>query len=345
MLRFLSAFAGALLLTAPTSVHASPGDLDRSFANDGRMLVRTSGAVTGMTLIDERRPMLTVQPTKDADLNGDPFTLALSAAGRVLERGPVPAPGPFALPDRFVVRASDVDGAGRTVVIGAVSPGDDRALRFLPDGGLDTSYGNGGSVELTDVSGPFIVLVKPGGQAHIFDEDSQVVLDTGGRSLLGHGEPNLTWPRNQRGALDAATDGPGDTVLVLGRSVDNDPFVMRLGADGRRDPRFGKRGLVILSRPWFSPSDIIRDRRGRLLIGGITNRNALVARLTARGRLDAGFGRGGRARIAPPPGLKGWDAGHLALDAHDRIVVAGSGWTRDEDVGAFRPVVARLKAR
>jgi hypothetical protein len=98
------------------------------------------------------------------------------------------------------------------------------------------------------------VIVKAGGQARIFDEGSQVVLDTGGRRLLGHGEANLIWPRIQRDAIDAATDGPGDTVLDLGRSVDNDPFVMRLGADGRRDPRFGKRGLVTLSRPCPAPA-------------------------------------------------------------------------------------------
>jgi uncharacterized delta-60 repeat protein len=299
--------------------------------------------VTAMALVAERRPLLTVHPTEDRASSRDPFALELSAAGRVLKR--LPAPGALAVPAGFVVRASGEDGAGRTVVVGSASPGEDQALRLLSDGTLDASYGSSGFVELNSVSAPFAVVVKPDGRAHVFGDTTQAVLDATGRSLLDRTEPSVSWPRNQPGLIDTVSDGPGDTVLVAGRSIDDDPFVMRVGADGRLDTRFGKRGFAVLPRPWFIPGGLIQDRRGRLLVGGTTNRRALVQRLTARGRLDTTFAADGRARIPPPRGLRGWDARYLALDAHDRIVVAGSGWTTDQDVGAFRPVVARLTAR
>ncbi len=289
MIRALSALAAALVVAEPVSAYASPGDVDRGFGNDGRVLV--------------------------------------------------------ALPFGFVVRASGVDGAGRTVVVGAASPGEDRVLRFLPDGALDASYGSGGAVDLASVSEPFTVVVKPDGRAHVFGDTTQAVLDTTGRSLLDRTHSSVSWPGSQPGVIDTVADGPGDTVLVAGRSVDDHPFVMRLRADGRLDSRFGKRGFSALPGPWFIPGGVIQDRRGRLLVGGSTNRRALVERLTARGRLDTAFADGGRAQIAPPRGLKGWNARYLALDARNRIVVAGSGWTKDQDVGAFRPVIARLKAR
>jgi len=298
-----------------------------------------------MSLVAERRPLLTVQPTEGDQSSGEPFSVALSATGRVLERSPLPAPDPLALPAGFVVRASGVDDAGRTVVLGAASPGDDRVLRFLADGAVDASYGSGGAVELTSVSEPFSIVVKPDGRAHVFGDTAHAVLDPTGRSLLDAEQSSLSYPRNQPGVIDTAAAGPGDTVLVAGRSVDDDPFVMRLRADGQLDSRFGKRGFAVLPRPWFIPGGIIQDRRGRLLLGGTTNRRALVERLTARGLLDTSFATGGRAQITPPRGLKGWNARYLALDAHDRILVAGSGWTRDQDVGEFRPVIARLKAR
>ena len=72
MVRRFSTLAGALVLAGPVSAHASPGDVDRGFGDTGRVLVRESGAVTGMSLVAERRPLLTVQPTKGDQSSGDP---------------------------------------------------------------------------------------------------------------------------------------------------------------------------------------------------------------------------------------------------------------------------------
>lgn len=74
-----------------------------------------------------------------------------------------------------------------------------------------------------------------------------------------------------------------------------------------------------------------------LYMAGTTNRRALVQRLTARGRLDTTFADGGRAQIASPRGLKGWNARYLALDARDRVLVAGSGWTKVKMSARFDP--------
>lgn len=341
MKRFAAVMIGGLVVAAPA--HADPGDLDRRFGDGGRVELSGAGVVTGLALPDGRRPLVTVQPVAGDERRGSPLTVSLSTSGRVLERAPA---GTTLPPVGFSVVGSGVDGSGRTVVLGFEPGGRDLAARFLPGGALDTSYGSGGYVDLEAIDSLVGGVVKADGRVHVFGDTSQMVLDAGGRSLLDRAGASFPWPRpNRPGIVDTVADGPGDTVIVAGRDFEEAPFVARIGPDGRPDRTFATRGFVVAARPWFIPAAIVRDRRGRLLVGGTTNAQALVLRLSTKGRVDRAFGRDGRARIAPPRPLRGWNADHLALDERERIVVAGSGWTKDQDVGAFRPVVARLTAR
>ena len=93
----------------------------------------------------------------------------------------------------------------------------------------------------------------------MFGDTAHAVLDPTGRSLLDAEQSSLSYPRNQPGVIDTAAAGPGDTVLVAGRSVDDDPFVMRLRANGNSTHASASAGSPS-SRDPGHPGGIIEDR-------------------------------------------------------------------------------------
>ena len=174
---FLAVFA-VLLAAAPA--HARPGDLDRSFANGGRIALPLDyGTVSGLALSDGTRPVLGVFPRRFGYLGHE---LLLTAGGKLARatalQPPVigqsqyrsgfvltpinPAPLQLRLvpvdpgaavtltlpdPPRLIAFAG-VDRAGRSVLVAGTVGSRTRsvAVRFLPDGSLDTSYGESGRV-------------------------------------------------------------------------------------------------------------------------------------------------------------------------------------------------------
>ena len=81
----------ALFLLLASTAQARPGDLDRSFGDRGRVafLRESGGFVAGMTLVDGRRPLLSV----GTGLYGNPAPrlLTLTAAGTMAGMTPVAA--------------------------------------------------------------------------------------------------------------------------------------------------------------------------------------------------------------------------------------------------------------
>ena len=237
------------------------------------------------------------------------------------------------MPAGFVVRAPGWTApAGRSHTVPRARAMIARCV--LSDGALDGTMGAAVSVELSSVSEPFTVVVKPDGRAHVFGDTTQAVLDAMGRSILDSTEPSVSWPGNQPGTIDTAADGPGDTVLVAGRSDADDPS--SCGSARTAGPTHAS---VSADSPSSQARGLsLADDSGpaRAAAGGRDDeppraRAAPDGTRAARHRLR----RHRTARIAPPRGLKGWDAHYLALDAHERILVAGSGWTKDQDVGAL----------
>ncbi|QWP77036.1 hypothetical protein J5226_01115 [Lysobacter sp. K5869] len=167
-----------------------------------------------------------------------------------------------------------------------------RLIRLLPDGALDPAFGDNGSVRTGDPAGY-----------------------TACRSL----------------ALRA--DG---RIVVAGRSGKGF-VVLRLRADGSADPAFGDGGATRtefedLGFPEAEPFDLAVQDDGRIVLAGravdprewpMRTRFA-VARYGEDGRLDPGFGDGGRVLTSFADYSRfDAEAQTLAIQADGRIVVAG----------------------
>jgi uncharacterized delta-60 repeat protein len=126
----------------------------------------------------------------------------------------------------------------------------------------------------------------------------------------------------------------GNRIVVAGlaRGADGqlNAAVLRLNADGSSDQDFGNGGRVWLDNPGnIYVNAVAIDRYDRILlaggrqIGGSTDHDFFVARLTADGQPDASFGLGGVASVpfdlASPWFDEAWD---VVLQG-DRILVTG----------------------
>ena len=188
--------------------------------------------------------------------------------------------------------AMAIDSLGRTVVVG---DGGDWVTRLNPDGSVDTTFGNAGSVNLASYGfSPVSVAI---------DAASNIV-------ILG----------------EKVQYGAEETVQVQ-------PVLIRLTSSGSLDPTFGTNGIVDVTLPGGGGSTsplwvrgLAIDPEGRIVVvgggGGPDYPTGLeVFRLTPNGQLDSSFGRGGVVGgLSIMPIAVG-----VSLDTAGQIVVAGSG--------------------
>jgi len=305
--RAVVAIALALALIAPATASGNPAPgavLDPSFGDGGVLRLPAEDAFTaygasaragrllvggghGVQVLDRRGHL-------DRGFGGDGSLNLPSAAG-----------------SRFAPRAVAVDPRGRLLVVGdSVFPESEnpspplgnglpvftpevvRILRFLPDGKLDPTFGQGGVVE-TDLGLPPPVGTK-------------------GETLGPHPSIQATGiavsPEGQIVVTGAAVGGLGeacehDIFSAVGSSA---AWVARFTGSGAADPGFGSDGLV-------GGHEMAENPLGATVVGepvvgpdgGITYRSTGVdrcdrgsshfgiARLTPAGQTDPGFGRDG----------------------------------------------------
>ncbi|MEA2293442.1 MAG: hypothetical protein QOE86_1081 [Solirubrobacteraceae bacterium] len=194
---------------------------------------------------------------------------AFSGDGRVS----LPGAGPF------VPRALAIQPDGRIVAAGsscqpAAASGDATCLtdgdasfrlaRLTPDGGVDPEFGDNGLVTTPIGSGRSQAL--------------DVLVEPSGAIVAG----------------GAARDAQGQDVLALAR----------YDARGALDPTFGIGGIVLqpVGTGFAAIADIAAGPGGTILVTGQAGQRMLVARFTATGALDAGFGTGGTVVAGPAYG-------------------------------------------
>lgn len=215
-------------------------------------------------------------------------------------------------------RATAATGVDRTFAGGALAldlgSGDavGRALGLAADGGVHVAGRARG------VSGDDLLVARfahDGARDATFGGDGEVVLD------LGHGE--------EARAIVSRADG---SVLVAGRSTrgDGDVLLVRLAADGSPDGGFGTRGSVATDLGGDDRAHaVVEDHAGRVLVAATSRTRdgtALVLlRHLASGRLDPGFGIGGRFVVPLERVTPGAVALAVAPDGSIVAVAAGGG--------------------
>ncbi len=220
-------------------------------------------------------------------------------------------------------------------------------VRYLPDGQLDTSFGEGGVATQApefrsewsfyalgqDAEGRLVAV----GEHQRSDDDGTLLV----ARYLPDGRLDTTF--GDEGAFEYGVDGGdgfafantvvplGNALVVAGEVVGN-VVVLRLDETGGRDASFGEDGVVIFNT---DDSDTIGfemtvdDQERLLVVGwrsveqgfGTSEGDVLLLRFLTDGRLDPSFGDGGVVTEL----FETRDAYlySVALDAEGRIVVAG----------------------
>ena len=203
-----------------------------------------------------------------------------------------------------------VDRMGR-ILLGGASGSESFVTRLLPDGTVDGSFGfirpafgTNGTASTNGILVDAMDRVLIGGQGLFataafslttarlttmatfditFDGDGLVISDLYGADEFG--------------ALAAL--GPSGSVYMVGQSyrgpLSFDGVVLRLDANGARDPSFGASGLATLGIGSGTQrlAALAPDAAGRLVVAGLNDDDSLLARYLADGTLDASFGSGG----------------------------------------------------
>lgn len=307
--------------------YTADGSLDPSFGGDGKAEVSFAddpgygGVVTGIAIQPDgkivaagwmRQTTGRVADFAVARLNPD-GTLDRSFSDDGMIVADIAGPDDEA---RDVVLQAD----GKIVLVGMATAAPKRsayriaAVRYLPNGELDASFGDGGTA-----------LLPAAGRGSAYVGGAAVQPD--GRLLVA-----------------------GSTYPPKGQKEDRF-LVARLTEDGALDPSFGSGGFVLTDfpAPAFNPAaaDVTLDSKRRILVAGEVTRcgdsdcfdelrDLAVARYRPNGRLDRSFSKDGLALAGRRSADEGGSA--LALQPNDAVVVAGN--RRDLEF-----VVARLDKR
>jgi uncharacterized delta-60 repeat protein len=242
-----------------------------------------------------------------------------------------------------------VQADGRIVVAGAIEDGQSNtyfgAVRYLPDGGLDPSFGAGGlaAVDLGSFETPRAVAIQADGKIVVAGETAcstalcfaAMRLNPDGTLDAGFGAGGVMrkgFYLQASWADDVAIQRDGRIVLAGSRlrggdAQDNElTCVVRLLPDGRLDPSFDGDGAARLDMGYGNDgARAVAIQRGRIVVAGRGRDHAAgarfgVARFLANGRLDRSFARRGyrtvsfgRRRLAAADALAAMPDGRLLL--------------------------------
>lgn len=303
----LVAVMSAVVVSAP--VLAAPGDLDRSFSMVGRVLTDFNGGPDFATAVAVQTDGKIVAAGSSAQTIGssaDAFAVARYYPNGSLDVG-FGTGGKVRTPitTSAAGQAMALQRDGKIVVAGVADGTTADVLnqialaRYNADGSLDGSFGSGGTV---------LTHFGPGSQTGA----TAVAIQTDGRILVA-------------GSLTTSANPAGDMV------------VLRYQRDGSLDPSFDGDGRALIDFEGRSDraGALTLQSDGRIVVAGWSTRivggspeDFAVARLDRNGALDRAFDGDGRVRTH----LSGSEyALAVVVQADDRIVIAGRGFTNGSD--------------
>ena len=249
--------------------------------------------------------------TQVEDVSSKAFGVALQPDGKIVAGG----------------EATSSTGSGSAVV------------RYLPDGSLDTSFGNSGIVFSTQPgeNGFAALALQPDGKILGVGRNTPLTrykadgtLDTsfGSGGISAASTPDAA-------ALALQVDGK---VVVVGGTA-NSFVLVRVNPDGVVDPSFGTAGVVTtpMGSGTAEASAVAIQPDRKIVAAGTTRPNSAalitVARYNVDGSLDPTFGSGGVA-TTQPSATSNPGAAALGLQQDGKIDVAGwaepNGWVQTE---------------
>jgi uncharacterized delta-60 repeat protein len=348
MSRFLA--ATLLFLLVPTAAaQARPGDPDTTFGRRGTVTLKATAAdaVAGAVKVISGNRVLA-----GGSAAGQFVVVRLRKTGTLDSKFGTGGQVVPALPGSTLdgVRALATFRDGRIVAAGTLRQADGStrmvAIRLLPTGEIDPSFGAGFGYVLAGPAGSQLGAMTMDGDGNVFLAGSRpgeipIII-----RLLADGSIDPAFGAG--GTLDGAAMGltgrvtgllvrPGALTFTVGGGPTGvypaNFTVVRVGAAGALDPTFAGTGIVSLplgpgQAAGIGAAAIRQGPSNTTLVAGTdltasgTPRGAII-RLKANGTLDTRFGSHGVARLA----RSGRDIRikALARDSSGRILVAGSG--------------------
>lgn len=313
-----SALVWLFLVVLNAAAGAASGDLDPSFASGGKYL----STLYGTTMFG---PSVAVQPGGRIVVAGKHFNgsdddfamLSLTAAGAFEGSAIVP----FGSGKNEDAKSVLLLGDGRFVIGGEGNAGtyaQHGLVRFLANGSIDATFGNGGKVAID-----FGRLSHLHGIAKQTDGKLVVI----GDSYSGANTGRVAMARlNVNGSLDTSFGAGGkveasygessnghaavigaDGRITIGGYVENATnglasacFVARFTTSGQADTTFGSGGSNVATLGTGTTNychQLVMQTDGKVVIAGGTLRNHIgdfvMARYTTTGAFDSSFGSGG----------------------------------------------------
>lgn len=224
---------------------------------------------------------------------------------------------------------------GKIVIVGFAFDGVDdgfAVLRYLTDGTLDGSFGDGGSVRgpsgsITAVARAVAVqadqkIVVVGYTANL-NADAIVVrylADGTPDGSFGDGGKVVVAVGNEANFLEAVVVQSDGNIVVGGSARDvggnAKQLIARLASDGSFDPSFGSTGWVLLADGWTSALALRDD--GKIVAAGSGPTGQELARLNEDGTLDPSFGIAGTVTTTAFTSITA-----LAIGPDDTTIVTG----------------------
>ena len=333
------------------SIAQSPGDLDKTFGNDGKVNVGISGYydVAKSMALQHDGKIIVVGYGKEALIS--PKGLSMT---RYLQNGEMDFEfGNYGVNQRVT---TDLEGEAYSVAIQkdnkivitgyTISPETNNEnitlLRFTENGYIDQSFGNKGLI-VTEISDK-----KDESQSVVIQQDGKIV-------VLGSTDHEPTTDivlirYDENGSIDYSFGINGIVITDIKSSMDigksiaiqrdgklivsaftyvgNDFFMtlLRYNTNGDLDPTFGKSGFVVTDiNTKRGKMDLALQNDGKIILVGPSevenSHHFTVLRFNNNGSLDKSFGRNGVTKTI----IGNYsEAESVALDLNGNIVVAGT---------------------